>query len=82
MGKVTRLHPQTEDEQDEPVRFPDIATVESMLMGKPLSQVLLVTVNEEGSVSHYVSGVTTVEAMGLLEMLKSAIFLNDMGYDE
>lgn len=81
MSKVTRF-PTPEVEEDEPARFPDIATVESMLLGKPLQSLLLVTVNSEGSVSHFVSGVTTMEAIGLLEMLKQSIFLNDMGYDE
>lgn len=85
MAKVTKFPtpPHDEDEEAvEPVRFPDITIVESMLQGKPLESILLVTVNSEGSVSHYASGVTTMEALGLLEMLKQAVFLNDMGYDE
>lgn len=84
MAKVTKFPTPPDDDEDdvEPVRFPDISIVESMLQGKPLDSILLVTVNTEGSVSHYASGVTTMEALGLLEMLKQSIFLHDMGYSE
>lgn len=84
MSKVTRFPGKDEPDDDpiEPVRFPDFATVESMLQGKPLESIMLITVNSEGSVSHYASGVTTMEALGLIEMLKHSVFLGDMGYSD
>jgi hypothetical protein len=84
VSKVTKFPSKDEPEDDpiEPVRFPDFATVESMLQGKPLESIMLITVNSEGSVSHYASGVTTMEALGLIEMLKHSVFLGDMGYGD
>ena len=83
MSKVTRFPTQEpEVAPPEPARFPDAPTVESMLMGKPLESILIITVNTEGSVSHYMDGVTVVEAIGLAEMIKQAMYLSDMGYNE
>jgi hypothetical protein len=72
-------------EEEEPVptaRFPDMPTIESMLIGKPLQSILVLTVNSDGDVSHYVDGATTMEALGMLEMLKQAVFLSDLGFEE
>ncbi len=82
-SKVTRF-PTQEPPQElpEPARFPDAPTVESMLLGKPMQALVLLTVNTEGDVSHYMDGVTTAEAIGMCEMLKQAIFLADMGYND
>lgn len=82
-SKVTRFP--TKEPDDEPVelaRFPDIATVQSMLGDKPLQSILMITINSEGDVSHYLDGVSAVEALGLIEMLKHAIYLSDMGYND
>ena len=84
-NKVTKFPtpvPNDEEEALPPPRFPDMPTIESMLMGKPLESVLVMTVNSDGDVSHYIDGASTVEAIGMIEMLKQAIFLADTGYDE
>lgn len=84
MSRVTKFPSPTEPEQ-EPVataRWPDAPTVESLLLGKPMQSIIVFTVNTEGDVSHYMDGVSTVEAIGMVEMLKQAIFMSDMGYNE
>lgn len=83
VSKVTRFPtPDQSQEPQETARFPDAPTVESMLMGKPMQSIVVLTLNTEGDVSHYMDGVNTVEAIGMVEMLKQAIFLADMGYNE
>ena len=82
-SKVTKFPSPPEPEQpQETARFPDAPTVESMLLGKPMQALVLLTVNTDGDVSHYMDGVTTAEAIGMCEMLKQAIFLADMGYND
>lgn len=85
MSKITKFPTTAVEEEETPVataRFPDMPTIESMLLGKPLQSILLLTVNSDGDVSHYVDGATTMEALGMLEMLKQAVFLSDLGYEE
>jgi hypothetical protein len=81
MSKITRFPvPQVEEEEElPPPRFPDMPTIESMLMGKQLQSVLVMTVNSDGDVSHYIDGASTVEAIGMVEMLKQLIFFGDTG---
>lgn len=84
MSRVTKFPTPPEPEQ-EPVataHWPDAPTVESMVLGKPLQSIVVLTINTDGDVSHYMDGVSTVEAIGMVEMLKHAIFLADMGYNE
>ena len=83
-SKVTKFPTAVaEDEEAVPTaRFPDMPTIESMLIGKPLQSILVLTVNSDGDVSHYVDGATTMEALGMLEMLKQAVFLSDLGFEE
>lgn len=84
MSRVTKFPTPPEPEQ-EPVaaaHWPDAPTVESMVIGKPLQSIVVLTINTDGDVSHFMVGVNTVEAIGMVEMLKQAIFLADMGYNE
>lgn len=84
MSKVTRFPtpPVEEEEELPPPRFPDMPTIESMLMGKQLASVLVMTVNTDGDVSHYIDGASTVEAIGMVEMLKQLIFFGDTTEEE
>lgn len=82
-SKVTKFpSPEPEPEPIPVAHWPDAPTVESMLLGKPMQSVLILTINTEGDVSHYMDGVNTVEAMGMIEMFKQAVFLDDMGYND
>jgi hypothetical protein len=40
------------------------------------------TVNSDGDVSHYIDGASTVEAIGMVEMLKQLIFFGDTYSEE
>lgn len=83
-SRVTKF-PTPPEPEHEPVataHWPDAPTVESMVLGKPLQSIIVLTINTDGDVSHYMDGVSTVEAIGCVEMLKQAIFMSDMGYNE
>lgn len=82
-SKVTKFPSPPEPEAiPEIAHWPDAPTVESMLLGKPMQSVLILTINTEGDVSHYMDGVSALEAMGMIEMFKQAVFLDDMGYND
>lgn len=81
MGKVVRVSHEEEPEEAHVASFPDVAVMSSMLEGKPLSSCIVLVMNTEGSLSHYVDGVSIFEAVGMLESMKRSL-LDEVMSDE
>lgn len=81
MAKVTKLHPDPEPEEEAYVAsFPNVSVMQSMLGDKPMSQCIVLVVNSEGALSHYVDGATIPETVGLLESMKLSL-LSEMMWE-
>lgn len=74
MAKVTKLRPEPEETEEAYVAsFPNVAVMQSMLGDRPMSQCLVLVVNDEGQLSHYVDGASIMESIGLLESMKLSL---------
>lgn len=74
MAKVTKLHPEPEETEEAYVAsFPNVSVMQSMLGDKPMATCVVLVVNNEGSLSHYVDGSSIMETVGLLESMKLSL---------
>ena len=82
MAKVTKLHPEPEEQEEVyQASFPNVAVVQSMLEDKPMVTCVVLTVNSEGSLSHYVDGASIMETIGMLESMKLSLMGETMDYE-
>lgn len=80
MAKVIKLRPEPEEQEETYVAsFPNVSVVQSMLEDKPMVTCVVLTVNSDGSLSHYVDGASIMETIGLLESMKLSLMGETLG---
>lgn len=72
--KVTKLRPEPEEQEEVYMAsFPNVAVMQSMLGDKRMVTCVVLVVNEEGQLSHYVDGANIMETVGMLESMKLSL---------